>query len=345
MSQEIRKALISGYGDESNVSVISAHIDEPAKGEVQVRVLYSGFNGADVNMRLGRYPQQQAAPLTPGYCFVGIVEKNGSGCKRFSPGTLVCSLTVYGSEAELTNVAEQYLISVPHNLDIQKACALILDWTTAYGLVNRAAKVKAGWKVFVHGLSGAVGLATGILSQSNGAKVYGTASQRHHETLKALGFEPFVYNNKDWMTAMTKVGGADAAFDPLGYESWDETYSILSHGSAENGSILVGFGHNLATMNGEGERGGKFASTMKLLGRNAMAPFQRKRTRFFYITKDDKTFEPGLQTLFNLLASGQIDVKIKGIFDLEDVREAHYSWTKGGAGIGSMLIRVGDKRQ
>ena len=345
MPQQIRKVLISAIGDESNVGVISAQIDDPPRGEVQVRVLYSGFNGADVNMRLGRYPNQEMPPLTPGYCLVGTVEQNGAGCRRYSPGTLVCALTVYGAEAELTNVEEKYLISVPHSLDIQKACALVLDWTTAYGLVHRSAGVKSGWKVFVHGLSGAVGLAVGTLCQLEGAKVYGTASQRHHDVLRSLGFEPFVYNNKDWMNSIKDVGGADAAFDPLGYESWDETYSVLSHGTKDGGSILVGFGHNLATMSGESERGGKFVSTVKLLSRNAMAPFERKRTRFFYITKDDKTFEPELHTLFDMLAQGKIDVRIKGIFDLKDVQEAHRSWSKGGTGVGSMLIRVGAKRQ
>lgn len=340
MPQTIRKALISGYGDESNVNVVSAQIEDPAKGEVQVRVLYSGFSGSDINMRMGRYPNQMAPPLTPGYNFVGTVERNGSGCKRFSPGTLVCSLTMYDSEAELANIQEKYLISVPHHLDIQKVCALVLDWTTAYGMVHRSAKVKSGQRVFVHGLSGAVGLALGQLCQLQGAKVYGTASQKTHELLRSLGFEPFVYTDKNWMTAMTNLGGADAAFDPLGYESFDETYQILSH----NDACLVGYGFNLATMSGDGERGGKFVSAVKLLSRNVMCPVEHRHTRFFYITKDDKTFEPELQMLFDLLGQEKIDVKIKGIFDLEDIQEAHRSW-KGSPGMGSMLIRVGDKRQ
>lgn len=340
MPQTIRKALISGFGDESNVNVVSAEINDPAKGEVQVRILYSGFNGADINMRIGVYPMQAKPPFTPGYCLIGTVEQNGSGSKRFSPGTMVCALTVYDAEAELANVAEKYLISVPHGLDIQKVCALVLDWTTAYGMVHRSAKVKEGQRVFIHGLSGAVGLATGRLCQLAGAKVYGTASQRNHDTLRAMGFQPFVYTDKNWMTAMKDLGGADAAFDPLGFESFDESYSILSH----NDACLVGYGHNLATLSGEGERGSKFTATAKLLSRNVMCPIEHRHTRFFYITKDDKTFEPELQTLFNLLAQGKIDVQIKGIFNLEDIQEAHRSWTKGGSGVGSMLIRVGDRK-
>lgn len=341
MPHTIRKAVISAFGDESNINVVSAEIADPARGEVQVKVLYSGFGGSDINMRLGRYPNQKAAPLVPGYCLVGTVHQNGAGSKRFSPGTMVCSLTMYDAEAELANIPEKYLVSVPHGLDIQKVCALILDWMTAYGMVHRSAHVKAGQTVFIHSLSGAVGLAAGTLCQLQGAKVYGTASQRNHETLRSFGFEPFVYSDKNWMTAMTSLGGADVVFDPLGYESWDESYQIMSH----NDACLVGYGHNLATMSGDVERGGKFASTVKLLSRNLMCPIEHRHTRFFYITKDDKTFEPELQTLFDLLGQGKIDVKIKAVFGLEDIQEAHRSYTKGGSGVGSMLINVGDNSQ
>lgn len=79
-------------------------------------------------------------------------------------------------------------------------------------------------------------------------------------------------------------------------------------------------------MNGEGERGGKFASTVKLLSRNVVCLVEHRHTRFFYITKDDKAFEPMLLTLFDLLAQGKIDVKIKGVFDLEDIQQAHRGW-------------------
>jgi NADPH:quinone reductase-like Zn-dependent oxidoreductase len=40
---------------------------------------------------------------------------------------------------------------------------------------------------------------------------------------------------------MKGVGGVDAVFDPLGYESFDESYSIL-----RKGGILVAYGMNLS---------------------------------------------------------------------------------------------------
>lgn len=341
MPTPIRKALISAFGDVSNVSVASDTIEDPVKADVQIRVLYSGFSGADINMRLGRYPLQKQAPLTPGYNLVGVVERQGPDCSgKLRTGDIVCSLTVYDAEATLANVPEKYVIPVPGGLDLGKVCALVLDWTTAYGMVFRSAKVQPGQKVFVHGMSGAVGSATATLCQLQGATVYGTASCKHHAALKSIGWHPFLYTDKNWMTAMKNIGGVDAIFDPLGFESWDESYSVLSHDNA----CLVGYGSNLATMTDKPDRGSLFP-TIKMLSRNFLCPVVHRHTRFFYVTRDDKTFEPELQELFRLLGEGKIDVNIKTVFDLEDIQEAHKSWSQGGGvGFGSNLINVGAKK-
>ena len=39
---------------------------------------------------------------------------------------------------------------------------------------------------------------------------------------------------------MQQLGGVEAVFDPLGYESFDESYSVL-----KKGGILVAYGKNL----------------------------------------------------------------------------------------------------
>jgi NADPH:quinone reductase-like Zn-dependent oxidoreductase len=328
----IRKVVISEFGDESKVHVISEEISDPAPGHVQVRVLYSGFNGADVNMRKGVYPLQKKAPLTPGYSLIGTVAQSGPSATRFKAGDLVASLTMYDAEAELANLPEKYLIPVPKGLDLQQATPLVVDWNTAYAMVKRCACVKKDQKVFIHGLSGAVGYATATISKLEGAQVYGTASERNHAELRRLGFTPFVYTDKNWMIEMKKLGGADVVFDALGFESWDESYEILSRSG-----ILVGYGGNLDSLSGKAPRS-QVGPTMKLLARRSLV-WRGKSTRFYYITKDDRTFNSDLQELFRLLEAGTITVPIRAVFDMEDIQQAHRSWGKG-SGMGSMLIRV-----
>ncbi|WYZ42479.1 hypothetical protein EsH8_VI_000178 [Colletotrichum jinshuiense] len=333
----IRKVVIAEFGDVSKVQVVKETIQPPPANHVQVATIYSGFSGADINMRKGVYPMQKKAPLTPGYSLVGTVKANGTGASKFTPGDMVACLTVYDAEAELVNLPEKYLIKVPAGLDLQQATSLILDWNTAYAMVYESAKVATGQRVFVHGISGAVGYALMKLCQLQGAEVYGTASERNHEAIRAEGGKPFVYTDKSWIQAMKDLGGADAVFDALGFESWDESFSILS-----DAGTLVGYGGNLRSLNDSAEHGSVVMPTVKLLARG-MNPFCNKKTRFYYITRDDATFEPNLKTLFDLLAKGKITVPIKNVWDLEDIQEAHRQWANG-TGVGSLLVRVSDAK-
>ncbi|KFA67338.1 hypothetical protein S40285_03661 [Stachybotrys chlorohalonatus IBT 40285] len=334
----IRKVLISAYGDVSNVSVIQAEISPPAKHEVQVNVLYAGFSGADIRMRRGEYPMQRSAPLTPGYCFIGRVGANGRGASRFKPGDLVTALTIYDSEADKINVEEKHLIPVPDDVDPRQALALTLDWSTAYGLVHRAAKVTRGQRVFVHCISGAVGYAAMILSQMQGAVVYGTASERNHEALRELGAIPFTYTNKDWIEEMKKTGGAHAVFDPLGFDSWDESWDILVR---DEPSILVGFGGNLYSLqDSSGKQKSESLAMASLMAKN-MCLWTKRSTTFYYIDRDRATFKPDLAELMKMLADNRIWVPIRKIWDLQDVKEAHEAYGKV-SGMGSLLIRVTD---
>src|SRR5947208_8866637 len=148
----IQKALITGFGDESKITVVQEEIRAPSANEVRVEVDFSGFSGADINMRRGTYPMQKKPPFTPGYCFVGRVSANGSGSTKFRIGTRVACLSIYGAEAELINVPEKYLVSVPEGIDSQQATAVILDWSTADGMVMRAAHVKPATRFSFMGL-------------------------------------------------------------------------------------------------------------------------------------------------------------------------------------------------
>ncbi len=128
---------------------------------------------------------------------------------------------------------------VPEGVDGKAAVALILDWVTAYQMLHRV-QVKAGQKIFVHALSGAVGGALLGWDNFRELKCFGTASSAKHNELRQLGAVPFDYSNKNWIAAVQELGGVDAVFDPLGFESFDESWSVL-----QKGGVLVGYGMNL----------------------------------------------------------------------------------------------------
>lgn len=357
----IRKVIVTKFSPDpsESLAIVTAILPPPPASHVQVQVLYSGFSGADVAMARGLYPMQRSAPLTPGYCMVGrVVSAGPRACGRpntdWEQGTLVTALTVYDSEAERINIQEKYLIRVPEGIEPTVATALTLDWKTAYGMVEHAARVRPGQSVFVHGLSGAVGYALATLCLLRGATVFGTASERNHATLAGLGVTLFVYTNKDWIDAVQTQGGVDAVFDPLGFQSWEESYSILA---TTRPSVLVGYGGNqhLLPSSSEKEAGDNEAVALrktllptqvpqivKLVAKNIKRFIgDNRRTVFYYIDRDHKDFRPDLEAVMDLCRTGKITVPIKTTWSLDQVRDAHRGWGRK-EGMGSMVIKCSE---
>lgn len=328
----MKKVVITAYGDESKLAIVESDLLDPASGEVQLSVEYTIVSGSDVNMRRGTYPLQKKPPLTPGYSVIGKVRLNGRGCSKFNIGDRVACLSKYEGQAELINLPEKYLVRVPDGVDGRAAVALILDWVTAYTMLHRAGHVRAGQKVFVHALSGAVGGALLRLAQLQGAEIFGTASSKKHDELRQLGAAPFDYSNKNWIAAIQELGGVDAVFDPLGFESFDESYSVL-----KTGGVLVGYGMNLPAWTETPERP-VIPSVLKLFAKN-LSFWSGKRTTFFGVNRRSKSFAPDLEQLFEWLRIGKISVPIKATFKLDEIQKAHREYASSER-MGSIVIEV-----
>ena len=170
------------------------------------------------------------------------------------------------------------------------------------------------------------------LARIQGAQVFGTASPSKHDELRSLGTVPFDYSNKKWVMTMQELGGVNAVFDPLGYESFDESYSVL-----KKGGILVAYGMNLPALTNTRRRPA-FPVILKLLSRNLIF-WSGKRTTFFGLRRSSKKFIPDLELLFSWLKSGKISVSIKATFRLEEIQKAHREYASS-AGMGSIVIEI-----
>jgi synaptic vesicle membrane protein VAT-1 len=328
----MKKVVITEFGDESKLAIVESELSDPAPGEVQLSVEYTLVSGSDVNMRRGTYPFQKKPPLTPGYSVVGKVRLNGQGCSKFQAGDRVACLSKYEGQAELINLPERFLVRVPEGVDGKAAVALILDWVTAYQMLHRAAQMTAGQKIFVHALSGAVGGALLRLGRLQGADVFGTASSARHKELRQLGTVPFDYSNKNWIASVQKLGGVDAVFDPLGFESFDESWSVL-----KKGGVLVGYGMNLPAWTKTPARP-VIPAVLRLFSKNLLF-WSGKRATFYGVNRASKHFNPDLELLFDLLKSEKISVPIRATFKLDEIQQAHREYAKSGR-MGSIVIEV-----
>jgi NADPH:quinone reductase-like Zn-dependent oxidoreductase len=113
-------------------------------------------------------------------------------------------------------------------------------------MLHRAADVESGQRIFIHGFTGAVGGALLSLGKIQGAQVFGTASSTKHAEFRKLGAVPFDYSNKNWITAMQELGGADAVFDPLGFESFVQMKFHQIYQWIQSGKLFLLHGHRIA---------------------------------------------------------------------------------------------------
>ena len=328
----IRKVMITAFGDASNVTIVDGTIDAPKAREAQVAVEYSALSGADINMRRGVYPMQPAAPLTPGYVIIGKVVAVGAKADGLHEGQRVASLTVTGGQAERVNVPARFLVPVPDGVDPSQAVCLVLDWNTAWQMLEVATRRTAGKRIFVHGLSGAVGNALATLARMRGIAVFGTASSRHHAALRDMGVMPFDYRDKQWIERMRLAGGVDAVFDPLGFESLAESDAIL-----RRGGLLLAYGFNLPALTNTPTRS-VLPWVMRLYARN-LRFWTGKRASFYFISRTDRNFATGLQALFNLQLQGKLTPAVKAVIPMERIADAHRAWG-GSGGMGSFVIDV-----
>ena len=322
--------MVSHYSGPEVIEIRESEVATPGPEQVVIRVLASAVSGADVNMRRGTYPMQKKAPLALGYCIVGDVEAVGSSVTACRKGDRVACLTIYGGFADYCVVLAKHCVPVSAQADTSQVAALVLDGMTAYQMLTRKLQLKTGSRVFVHGASGAVGSALAGLAKHRGIEVWGTASPKKHAELKSkFGLtQVFDYRDPEVASQVARFGGVDAVFDPLGYDSFPKSFSMLRHGGT-----VIGYGFNGNVHNGQ--RGNIFVAILKFFVLNLNTA--GKKATFYGINRDSADFQEDLKSLVGQVLSQTFVPTIKKRFKLAEVADAHRYWASG-EGIGSIVI-------
>jgi NADPH:quinone reductase-like Zn-dependent oxidoreductase len=185
-------------------------------GQVRVAVRAAGVNPIDWKIRSGAVTFGSAAlPITPGVEFAGVIDQVGEGVDAFAVGDEVLGT---GSKAYAEQVLADPagLTAKPAGLSFDQAAALSVAVGAAYRILVPLG-LEPGQTFLADGAAGGVG---GILVQvavARGLHVIGTASERNHERLRALGAVPIEYG-ADLATRVAAVApdGVDGAADLAG---------------------------------------------------------------------------------------------------------------------------------
>ena len=323
-----RRVLITRRGGPEVLKLVEDDLSDPKPGEVQVKILATGVSFADLLMRHGLYRPVPPLPFAPGYDIAGVVQRNGEGASQFAPGQMVAALTVTGGYAEFMNVPESELVPVPDGLDPAQVVCLILNYVTAWQLLHRAASPAPKARVLVHAAAGGVGTAVLELGRLAGFELYGTASERKHAMVKALGAVPIDYRSEDFVARIRALtsDGVDLALDPIGGSSWWRSYKTL-----RGGGKLVVFGLS-AAVSPQGTNHLAAVGSFLLLGGLKLIPDGRS-ARFYSITTTKKHhpewFREDLSALFDLLARKKISPVIAERLPLAAAVRAHEMLERG----------------
>ena len=289
----------------------------PKAGEAVVRVEAAGVSFAEVQMLKGRYFNQPKFPFVPGYDLVGIVEGVGEGVDGALVGQRVAALTETGAWADRLTLDASGLVPVPEGLDPADAVAVVTNGVTAWQMIHRAANVRPGQTVLVHGASGGVGTLLVQLARLAGAEVIGTASASKHSRVRALGAVPVDYRGEDVPGRVREISpdGVDAVFDHVGGPGLVDSWRML-----RRGGTLVSYG-SASTLGGTGHRLRPYLPTFGRILLWGALP-NGKRATFYYVKRWPVLFREDLTRVLSLLAEGKVEARVESRLPLEGAAEA-----------------------
>lgn len=241
-AREVRtQVVLPGIVEPSGLQVRRDEIPEPGPGQALLAVEASGVSFAEQQMRRGKYYDQPPFPFVPGYDLVGTVLRVGEGADPALVGRRFAALTKTGGWASHAVLDAGDLVEVPAGVDPAQAETVVVNGVTAWQMLHRVARLRAGQTALVHGANGGVGTTLVQLAVHAGVRVIGTASPRHHDAVRALGATPLDYRHPAPVLA-AKVrelapGGVDAVFDHIGGEGITTSFSLVARGG-----ILVSYG-------------------------------------------------------------------------------------------------------
>ena len=205
---------------------------------------------------------------------------------------------------------------VPAGLDPAEAVSLVLNYTTAYQLIHRIAKLRQGESVLIHGAAGGVGTAALQLGSLAGLKMFGTASKAKHDLVAALGGIPIDYRSEDFVQ---RAAGVDAVFDPIGGRNWLRSYRALGKGGR-----FVGYGMSAAI---EGGRRNMMLAVASFAWLGLAGLLPGKSARWYNIMTEKKKhpewFREDLSRLLTMLQEKSISPVVAERLPLRDAARAH----------------------
>jgi NADPH:quinone reductase len=297
---------------------------QPKPAEALVSVSVAGVNSIDTQFRDGRL--RTPLPFIPGQEGAGIVTEVGSQTKSLKAGDRVAWSGTLGSYSEFVAAAEQHLVPVPASITDEQAAATMIHGLTAHYLVNDAHKLKAGETALVHAAAGGVGLMIVQLAHAIGARVIGTVSSGEKAELArdAGADEVVVFAEQDFETEVKRLTGGkgvEVVYDGVGKATFEKNLNVM-----KLRGMLVLYGMSSGPV--------PPVDPAKLSEKGSL---YMARTTLAHFTATREELIARTSALFNMIAAGQLKVRIAKKYPLAEAAQAHRD-LEGRAIAGKLLL-------
>jgi NADPH:quinone reductase-like Zn-dependent oxidoreductase len=264
-------------------------------GEVLVAVRAAGINPGEAMVRGGFLEDRWPAtfPSGEGSDLAGVVAALGDGVDGFAVGDEVLGFSLRrSSHAEFVTVPAEQLTPKPVAVSWEAAGGLYVAGSTAYAAV-RSVNLVAGDVVAVSGAAGGVGTIVVQLAKRAGATVLGIAGPTNDEWLSAHGAIPVNYGDglADRLKEAAPDGRVDAFLDLFGGGYVKLAVDELGVAPVRVDTII------------------DFAAVEEF--------------GVLSIGSADATTAAVVAELAELIAAGELELPIAGVFPLEKVQDAY----------------------
>jgi NADPH:quinone reductase-like Zn-dependent oxidoreductase len=321
----------SGYGAPHEVLRFT-DVAAPAVGdsEVLVRVRAASVNPADWHLIRGvpyiarlQIGVRRPSFVVPGCDIAGEVEAVGAGVETLRPGDEVFGCPFahgWGAFAERVAIGEDLVAERPANVSFEQAAAVPLAAMTALQGLRDRGRLESGQRVLIVGASGGVGTFAVQIAHALGAEVTGVCSTRNVELVRSLGAHNVVdYTAEDFTD---------------GRQSYDLVFQVAGSASPSACRRALTRDGTLVSVSGD-SRGRWIGPVSRLVGARLLSPFVSQTLTSFTMSSSRQD----LETLGELLASGQVQPVIDRTYPLSDVPEA-LRYLEQGHARGKVVITV-----
>lgn len=228
------------FGKQNAIEVAPLELPPPAPNEVQLEMLASPINPADINIIEGTYGQLPSLPVIIGNEGAGRVVAVGVEVTNREVGQLVAPLEL-GSWCSHRNIAADRTIPLPPGTDPRQAAMLTVNPPTAFLMLRQFVTLKPGDWVVQNAANSGVGRCVIQIAKHLGLRTLNIVRRPELiEELRALGADQVVLEETDLKEcARDLMGGASAR---LALNAVGGTSALNLANALENGGHHVTYG-------------------------------------------------------------------------------------------------------